>query len=117
LWAPGEAIQANFSQQLFKYDIESYAHLQRNAVWSKVQSLPITWSAAVLAFQVTNAEADSIEASSVRKNENETYEAMDRIIVDYLSHHGHAGTAEAFHLARCQDRQEWHLCRISIPSS
>jgi len=99
LRTPGEAIRANFGQQLFKYDIESYAHLQRNAVWSKIQSLPITWSPAALAFQATNEEADSIEASSARKNENETYEAMDRIIMDYLSHHGYAGTAEAFRLA------------------
>jgi hypothetical protein len=46
LWTPGEAIRANFSQQLFKFDIESYAHLQQNAVWfnhCRLPGLPPRW--------------------------------------------------------------------------
>ena len=92
----GEAIRANFGQQPFKYDIDSYAHLQRNTVWSKIQSLPITWSPPTLAFQATTDATDSNAAS---KNEDETREAMDKIVMDYLSHHGYSGAAEAFRLS------------------
>jgi hypothetical protein len=99
LRTPGEAIRANFGQQPFKYDIESYAHLQRNVVWSKIQSLPITWSSRALAFQTANDETESMAISDTRKNEDETHEAMGGIIMDYLSHHGYAATAEAFRLA------------------
>lgn len=95
----GEAIRANFGQQPFKYDIESYAHLRRNAVWSKIQSLPITWFSTTLTFQPMNQETESITVSDTRKKEDETHEAMDGIIMDYLSHHGYAGAAEAFRLA------------------
>ncbi|KAF8323327.1 SPRY-domain-containing protein [Clavulina sp. PMI_390] len=95
----GEAIRANFGHAPFKYDIESHAHLQRNATWLGIQSKPVAWSHNSIKFETPSVPSSSTQPDSNRTAENDTREAIEKIIMDYLSHHGYAGTAEAFRLS------------------
>lgn len=96
----GEAIRANFGHQPFKFDIESHVHLQRNATWTNIQSMPTAWNAKSAAFEhVECPTPDTTENVTSQSHETDTREAMEKVVMDYLNHHGYAGTAEAFRLS------------------
>lgn len=99
LCTAGEAIRANFGHQPFRYDIESHVHLQRNTTWLKIQSTPMTWSPSELTFQPLDTATSGVEEEGTKARETDTREAMEKIVMDYLSHHGYAQAAEAFRLS------------------
>lgn len=115
LRSPGEAIRANFGHQPFKYDIESHVHIQRNAQWSKIQSTPFAWSPSDKTFETETAPAPT--ADTRKQREDETREAIERLVMDYLSHRGYAGTAEAFRLGLAARASASALNAASIAST
>ncbi|KAI0321007.1 hypothetical protein OF83DRAFT_1168849 [Amylostereum chailletii] len=95
----GESIRANFGQQPFRFDIDEHVQGQRDAVWAEIQRGPINWS---VLNHPSKTEADDEPALGEEDREpgmgvgEMGREAMGKLVLGYLIHHGYAKTAQAF---------------------
>ena len=99
----GETIRSNFGHAPFKFDIESHVHQRRNAIWAKIQSTPVAWSVSNPSFGIsrekdaptTDPSSSTLPSAIAVVSNNAVSNVMDQIVLDYLNHHGYAGTARA----------------------
>jgi hypothetical protein len=93
----GEAVRVNFGHEPFKFDIEYYVQEQRNTTWAKILKTPLTPGA--LGLETTDNTDNSTEAES----EERLKAPINKLVLEYLAHHGYAKTARAFE-AQCERR-------------
>ncbi|KAF8139873.1 SPRY-domain-containing protein [Boletus edulis] len=94
-----ESIHANFGQEAFKYDIEDHVLQQRNHIWAKIQSTPLTWPTEKPRSYDVPASANI--AGSITDSIDKI--PLNDLVLSYLSHHGYARTARAFE-SQCRAR-------------
>ncbi|KAF8557365.1 SPRY-domain-containing protein [Imleria badia] len=94
-----ESIHANFGQETFKYDIEDHVLQQRNYIWAKIQSTPLTWPTEKLRSHDVPAFANN--AGSIADPSEKI--PLNDLVLSYLSHHGYAHTARTFE-SQCRAR-------------
>lgn len=92
-----ESVHANFGQETFKYDIEDHVLQQRNHIWAKIQSTPLTWPMEKLRSHDVSPSANTAVTDPSDKL------PLNDLVLSYLSHHGYARTARAFE-SQCRAR-------------
>ncbi|KAF8446337.1 hypothetical protein L210DRAFT_2971217 [Boletus edulis BED1] len=107
-----ESIHANFGQEAFKYDIEDHVLQQRNHIWAKIQSTPLTWPTEKPRSYDVPASANI--AGSITDSIDKI--PLNDLVLSYLSHHGYARTARAFE-SQCRARGGLSACAPSVTSA
>lgn len=92
----GEAVRVNFGQEAFKYDIEYHVQQQRNQTWAKILTTPLKPGALGL-------ETQECAGSCSEESEERLKSPINKLVLEYLAHHGYAKTARAFE-AQCERR-------------
>lgn len=107
-----ESVHANFGQETFKYDIEDHVLQQRNYIWTKIQSTPLTWPTEKLRSYDVPASPDNAGSAA---DPSEKIPLND-LVLSYLSHHGYARTARAFE-SQCRARGGLSVRAVSVTSA
>ena len=102
-----EAIRANFGQAPFKFVIDDYVHSARDDVWSKIQKVPINWATLYGATTRSETYSDSMEEDAASK------EPLQKLVFDYLAHHGYLKTAHAFK-AQCEGKTTSEIVQTEV---
>ena len=111
----GEAVKVNFGHSPFKFDIESFVHQRRNETWKEIQSIDVNFLPTEGSFKAypsegTRSTTDAQSPQTAMKMQQRTKSAMDRAVLEYLSHHGYGGAARA--LRKAAESREVHTREI-----
>ncbi|KAK1216717.1 hypothetical protein PQX77_020646 [Marasmius sp. AFHP31] len=86
----GESVKVNFGHEPFKFNIEAHVQQQRNQTWTEIIQQPIDPSF----FEGSASPLPSAPVPPIP--EEQTKQALNRLVLSYLAHHGYVKTARAF---------------------
>ena len=118
----GEAIRVNFGHDPFQFDIEYHVQQQRNSTWAKIQSTSLDklFVSATPSSAGTKGGDKSVTTTTTTTHDHVSDERVrgpiNRLVLDYLAHHGYARTARAFK-AQCDRRRGLDADSKSLSSS
>lgn len=93
LRTPKERVLANFGQQPFRFDINTYVMQQRDRVWRDIQRTPL--DALKDPTRIVRASAGSCTLDSKEREADVLRRPLRALVLSYLTHHGYSGTARA----------------------
>ncbi|KAL7747857.1 hypothetical protein RI367_006792 [Sorochytrium milnesiophthora] len=108
---PGEAVEVNFGQNPFKFDIESYVKEEKERLWRHINATSVPSAALGVSpppsaaaakseesapTPVTNSNAATASATAgpaAAASEAQFTSALNELVLSYLVHHGYSQTA------------------------
>ncbi|KAF8887755.1 hypothetical protein BD779DRAFT_1440522 [Infundibulicybe gibba] len=86
----GEIIRVNFGHEPFKFDIDYHVQQQRNTTWARILETPLR------APFLRLPSGPAGEEKTYTSQDQEAKNAINKLVLAYLSHHAYAKTARAF---------------------
>lgn len=100
LRTPGEIIEVNFGQKKFKFDIENCFKEEKAKLWKYINTidLPIIKPEKESLWKYNSVDSSASKTdNSLVKNNSDSLNGLNELVLQYLVHHGYSETAQTFY--------------------